>query len=61
MAKMTKVQAKRMVRDIEAKCKKLYFTQKSSRSRTFSTVGIISIQDMDKIEKMCSKWMKRIG
>jgi len=56
MAKMTKAQAKRMVRDIEKKTKKLFLIQTSARF-----VHPVSTADMQAIEKLCSKWLKRIG
>ena len=46
----TKAQAKRLVRDIESKTKKLFFRQDR----------VISIQDMAAIEKLCAKWMNRL-
>jgi len=52
---MTKAQAKRMVKDIESKTKKLFVNKISL------TVGVVSTQDMTAIEKLCAKWMKRIG
>ena len=54
---MTKTQKKRMVREIDNKVKKLYFT-----SADFATgKQIVTAQDMIAIQKLCSKWMKRIG
>jgi urease gamma subunit len=54
MAKMTKAQKKRMVKDIMKKTQKLF-------QRTDMNLGIVSVQDMVAIEKMCNKWMNRIG
>jgi len=54
MAKITKAQAKRLVRDIEAKTKKLFVNE----GTVYHTV---SVHDMAAIEKLCAKWMKRIG
>jgi len=56
MAKMTKAQAKRLVRDIESKTRKLYF-----QSTNTSMNDVVSIPDIVAIEKLCKKWMKRIG
>jgi len=58
MAKMTKAQAKRMVTDIRQKTSKLYL-----QSQSYATwhSGIISVADMAAIEKLCAKWIKRIG
>lgn len=55
MAKMTKAQEKRMVKAILQKTKRLYMQDK------FSGSSIISVGDMAAIEKLCAKWMKRIG
>jgi hypothetical protein len=57
---MTKAQAKRMCKDIEAKAKKL-FIQERSRGMTGNTAGVVSVQDMAAIEKLVAKWLKRIG
>ena len=57
MAKMTKAQEKRLVRDIKSKTKKLYLAQSAGRAWGSSTV---STADMAAIEKLCAKWMKRI-
>jgi len=54
MAKMTKAQKKRMVKDIMSKTQKLF-------QRTDMNLGIVSVQDMIAVEKMCAKWLKRIG
>ena len=51
MAKMTKAQMKRMVGEIRAKTKKLFM----QAHRT------VSVQDMGAIDKLCTKWAKRIG
>jgi len=51
MSKMTKAQKKRMVREILAKSKKLYGLYD----------GILSTKDMEAIERLCAKWLKRIG
>jgi hypothetical protein len=52
MAKMTKTQKKRMVNDIRNKTQKLWVDAAS---------GIVNTADMVAIEKLCAKWMKRIG
>lgn len=43
-----------MVMDIMKKTQKLF-------QRTDMNVGIVSVQDMVAVEKMCAKWMKRLG
>jgi hypothetical protein len=54
MSKMTKAQQKRMVRDIISKTKKLYLAMgRDSYS--------VSTADMAAVEKLTSKWLKRIG
>jgi len=55
MVKMTKTQEKRAVKSVLQKTKRLYMQDK------FVGSSIISTQDMAAIEKLCSKWMKRIG
>lgn len=57
MAKMTKAQKKRMVKDIMKKTQKLYMSDDNSAY----TAWVVSIADMSAIEKLCNKWMKRIG
>lgn len=59
MAKMTKAQQKRMVRDIMAKTQKLFMSG-AGRSDVLKS-AVVNGADMIAIEKMCSKWMKRIG
>jgi len=56
MAKMTKAQKKRMVRDIESKAKKLFMDASPPY-----TSAILTVADVQAIEKLCSKWLKRIG
>ena len=56
MSKMTKAQKKRMVKDILNKTKKLFM---SGRGTIHSDVA--STKDMEAIERLCAKWMKRIG
>ena len=58
MAKMTKTQKKRMVKDILNKAKKLYMIDVVGPYRG---VEILDTKDMVAVEKMCNKWMKRIG
>jgi tRNA(Arg) A34 adenosine deaminase TadA len=57
MAKMTKTQKKRMISEIQKKSKKLYM---DAAEYPFNAV-IVSTKDMEAIEKLCAKWMKRIG
>jgi len=56
---MTKTQQKRMVRDIMAKTQKLFMAGAGRSDVTKSAV--VNGADMIAIEKLCSKWMKRIG
>jgi len=55
MPKMTKAQQKRMVKDILQKTKKLYL------SPVGSSAPAVNSKDMDAIERLCAKWMKRIA
>ena len=55
---MTKTQKKRMVKDILNKAKKLYMIDVVGPYRG---VEILDTKDMVAVEKMCNKWMKRIG
>ena len=57
MAKMTKAQKKRMVKDIKSKTSKLFIEPLSLTG----TSVIVTTNDMAAIEKLCAKWMKRIG
>ena len=52
MAKMTKAQAKRLVISIESKTQKLFLLKGGN---------MVDAKDMIAIEKLCSKWLKRIG
>jgi len=58
MGSMTKSQKKRLVQDILNKSKKLYMIDVIGQYRG---VEIIDTKDMSAIERMCKKWMKRIG
>lgn len=49
--KMTKAQERRMVRAIASKSKTLYL----------QIDPVLNVNDMAVIEKLCKKWMKRIG
>tara|TARA_Y100000310_G_C20315119_1_gene638056 strand:+ start:315 stop:470 length:156 start_codon:yes stop_codon:yes gene_type:complete len=51
MAKMTKAQEKRMIKSILQKSKKLFYQPDS----------VFTTQDMAAMEKLCKKWLKRIG
>lgn len=55
MAKMTKAQKKRMVKDILKKTQKLYMSDAANMK------FIVSTADISAVEKLCAKWMKRIG
>ena len=61
MAKMTKAQKKRMVRDIQNKAKKLFMDDWSSARKEGRANVIVNVADVTAIEKLCTKWMKRIG
>ena len=56
MARMTKAQQKRMIRDIEGKVAKLYF----NRMKYGDSNANVTIQDVKKIETYCKKWMMRL-
>jgi hypothetical protein len=55
MAKLTKTQRKRLVSEIQKKTKKLYM------SPDFAHQVIVSTKDMEAIDRLCAKWMKRLG
>jgi len=57
MVKMTKAQKKRMVRDIQSKASKLYLEPLSLTGQPV----IVTVNDMAAIEKLCAKFIKRIG
>ena len=57
MARLTKTQKKRMVRDVVSKTRKLYMAWQGSGKVDY----IISTKDMEAIEKLTQKWFKRIG
>jgi hypothetical protein len=59
MPKMTKAQQKRMVKDILKKTKKLYMSEVRNMGSAYSI--IVNNKDVEAVERMCSKWMKRIG
>jgi len=56
MSKLTKAQQKRMVRDILSKSKKLFLQWDRSTGR-----ALLTSSDMAAVEKLTSKWLKRIG
>ena len=56
MGKMTKAQAKRLVKSIEAKTQKLFLWYDTSTGKS-----IVNATDMIAIEKLRDKWLKRIG
>ena len=58
MAKMTKTQKKRLVQDILSKSMKLYMQPVKYQA---GSSGVMSVKDMEAMERLCSKWMKRIG
>tara|TARA_Y100000310_G_scaffold310552_1_gene355922 strand:- start:53 stop:214 length:162 start_codon:yes stop_codon:yes gene_type:complete len=53
MSKLTKAQKKRLVKEIISKSKKLYMADFNP--------AILTVRDLDAIEKLTSKWLKRIG
>ena len=55
--KMTKAQQKRMITDIKKKVSKLFIEPLSLTGQSV----VVTTNDMAAIEKLCSKWMKRIG
>ena len=59
MAKMTKTQVRRMINDIESKAKKLFIGKRSDGVQRQGIV--VTTKDMEAIEKLCKKWLKRIG
>lgn len=59
MAKMTKAQQKRMVMDILKKTQKLFMSG-AGRTDVLKS-AVVNGSDMSAIEKMCQKWIKRIG
>ena len=61
MSRMTKAQQKRMVRDINSKAKKLYGTGLRAAKAGRFNESILSVKDMEAIEKLTSKWLERIG
>ena len=59
MAKMTKTQQRRMAKDILKKSKRLYMSEVRNLSSSYSI--IVNNKDIDAIEKLVAKWLKRIG
>ena len=59
MAKMTKAQQKRMVRDIMVKAQKLFMA--GSYRANWPKPAAVSAADMQAIEKLTTKWLKRLG
>lgn len=58
--KLTKTQKKRLVEDIISKTQKLYMAL--SPMATIKTgLYVVSTKDMEAIERLTTKWMKRIG
>lgn len=56
MAKMTKTQAKRLIKEIENKTKKLFIQGSSA-----STLVRVTVKDMEAVKKLCDKWTKDIN
>lgn len=59
MARLTKTQQKRLVDGVMSKATKLYMYSHSDMAGHPN--HIIDTKDMIAIEKLCSKWFKRIG
>ncbi len=57
MPRMSKTQKKRMITDILRKTNKLYMDWYGSGQVDY----IVSTKDMEAIDKLCKKWMKRVG
>jgi len=53
MAKMTKTQARRLVKEIENKTKKLFIQGHSA-----STLVRVTVKDMETVKRLCDKWNK---
>ena len=58
MAKMTKSQKRKMIDDIQKKANKLYFSYVSGRDPRANP--IVTPSDLIAIDKICSKWRKRL-
>lgn len=56
MGKLTKTQKKRLVNDIMSKTKKLYMSDLKGWE-----LYVVSTKDLEAIERLTAKWMKRIG
>lgn len=54
MPKITKSQAKRLVRDIQSKASKLYLAHNPN-------LRVVNVKDMEAIERLTAKWLKRLG
>ena len=59
MPKLTKIQKRRLVKEILSKSKKLYMITTTSYS--VNEPPIVSTKDMEAIERMSGRWIKRIG
>ena len=58
MAKrLTLAQQKRLVQEIMSKTLKLYTNKGQLSDGSF----VVSVKDVEVLEKMCTKWMKRIN
>ena len=53
MSSLTKAESKRLIRAIQSKTKKMYMS--------LSPMLIVSTKDMEAIDKLTAKWLKRIG
>lgn len=58
MGKLTKTQQKRLVKDIYKKTQKLWVQTLKDYDKGSN---IVTVKDMEAIERLTTKWMKRIG
>ena len=58
MTRITKTQAKRLINDIESKARKLFNSPRAGKGGFPVTC---TIKDMEAIQRMCDRWMKRLG
>ena len=59
MPRLTKTQAKRLITDILSKTQKLYMSTGQTRSLALRTV--VNTKDMEAVERLTEKWLKRLG
>lgn len=61
MAKLTKLQSRRMVRDIQAKVKKLFLNGYNPANTPGMKGIVVSVKDVEAIDRMCHRWLTKIG